>query len=172
MPPEKRVIFFFCNRTILVLRDLCFESMSFCSCLSIIILKLVPFVLLWLSFLRHGFKGTQLLRLRPALILPPRLAMLNYVLNSRVVSSVLTPETQPRWQQASSTNIFRKGWGRQIFIPFKRFNMFSWGLITEYLMLTNFFRGTVLVCLLGNKCTYTAVHTSLITKFCHFFVSV
>lgn len=107
--------------------------MSFCSCLSIIILKFVPFVLLWLSFLPHGFKGTQLLRLRPALILPPRLAMLNYVLNSRVVSSVLTHGTQPPWQQASSTNIFRKGWGRQIFIPFKRFNMFSWGLITEYL---------------------------------------
>lgn len=31
-------------------------------------------------------------------------------------------------------------------------------------MLTNFFSGTGLVCFLGNKCTYTKLHTSLITK--------
>lgn len=42
------------------------------------------------------------------------------------------PSNTAPWQQASSTSIFRKWLGRQIFIPFKKFNMFSWGLITEY----------------------------------------
>lgn len=37
--------------------------------------------------------------------------------------------------------------------------------LQNFLMLTNFFSATVLVCFQGNKCTYTTLHTFLIIKF-------